>query len=114
MPPAALTPELEELASFFQRCGLSEQRATETARSKGAPAARDLFTAAHLDNQPLEDKQGALVLQLAKDGAKLSPEAQLYVVNAIRGGRLLKSDQITGKSLSSRASNAPRLIPSRI
>jgi hypothetical protein len=31
MPPAALTPELEELASFFQRCGLSEQRATETA-----------------------------------------------------------------------------------
>ncbi|KAG0663871.1 hypothetical protein C6P46_002097 [Rhodotorula mucilaginosa] len=79
MPPAALTPELEELASFFQRCGLSEQRATETARSKGAPAARNLFTAAHLDNEPLEDKQGALVLQLAKDGAKLSSDAQLYI-----------------------------------
>lgn len=97
MPPA-LSPELEELAAFFQRCGLTEQRATETARSKTAPAARDLFSSANLDNAPLDDKQGALVLQLAKDGAKLSPEAKLYVVNAIREGRLLKSDQITGKS----------------
>ncbi|GAA5885552.1 hypothetical protein JCM3774_002987, partial [Rhodotorula dairenensis] len=97
MPPA-LSPELDELASFFQRCGLSEQRATETARSKGAPAARDLFAAAHLDDEPVQDKQGALVLQLAKDGAKLSTDAQLYIVSAIRDGRLLKSDQITGKS----------------
>ncbi|GAA5987908.1 hypothetical protein JCM10908_007267 [Rhodotorula pacifica] len=84
MAPAALSPELEELASFFQRCGLSEQRATETARSKAAPSAKDLFAAAHLDTEPLEDKQGALVLQLAKDGAKLSADAQLYVVKAIR------------------------------
>jgi hypothetical protein len=114
MPPAALTPELEELASFFQRCGLSEQRATETARSKGAPAARNLFTAAHLDNEPLEDKQGALVLQLAKDGAKLSSDAQLYIVDAIRGGRLLKSDQITGKSLFSRSPKVYTLISSRV
>lgn len=94
----ALSPELEELAAFFQRCGLTEQRATETARSKGAPAARDLFSAANLDQQPLDDKQGALVLQLSKDGAKLSDEARLYVVQAIRDGRLLKSDQVTGKS----------------
>lgn len=96
MAPAALSPEMEELAAFFQRAGLSEQRAKETARSKTAPAARSLFEAARLDTSPLEDKQGALVLQVAKDGQALSDEARLYIVEAVRDGRLSKSDQVTG------------------
>ncbi|BGP08722.1 Glutaminyl-tRNA synthetase [Rhodotorula toruloides] len=95
MAPAALSPEMEELAAFFQRAGLSEQRAKETARSKTAPAARSLFEAARLDTSPLEDKQGALVLQVAKDGHALSDETRLYIVEAVRDGRLSKSDQVT-------------------
>ncbi|GAA5839111.1 hypothetical protein JCM11251_003679 [Rhodosporidiobolus azoricus] len=93
MPPK-LSPEVEQLAEYFKTCGLSDQRATETARSKGAPAARNLFDLAHLDSNPIEDKQGALVLQVAKDGAALSDEAKLYIVEAVRDGRLAKSDQI--------------------
>ncbi|BGP16806.1 hypothetical protein JCM10213_004654 [Rhodosporidiobolus nylandii] len=93
MPPK-LSPELEELADYFKHCGLSDQRATETARSKTAPAARDLLTKAGVDTSPLEDKQGALVLQVAKDGAKLSDDAKLYIVDAVRDGRLTKSDQV--------------------
>ena len=54
------------------------------------------------------------MLQLAKDGAKLSSDAQLYIVDAIRGGRLLKSDQITGKSLFSRSPKVYTLISSRV
>ncbi|GAA6008777.1 hypothetical protein JCM10207_001721 [Rhodosporidiobolus poonsookiae] len=93
MPPK-LSPELEELATFFKQCGLSDQRANEGARSKTAPAARDLFNKAGLASAPLEDKQGALVLQLAKDGNALSDDAKLYVVEAIKDQRLLKSDQV--------------------
>ncbi|GAA6044303.1 hypothetical protein JCM8097_006758 [Rhodosporidiobolus ruineniae] len=94
MPPK-LSPELEELADYFKRCGLSDQRATETARSKGAPAAKALFDQAQLDSSPLDDKQGAVVLQVAKDGQALSDDARLYVVAAIKDGRLLKSDQVS-------------------
>jgi glutaminyl-tRNA synthetase len=97
MPPK-LTPELEELATYFKNCGLSDQRANETARSKTAPIARSLFAQAGLDSTPLEDKQGALVLQLAKDGNALDDEKKLYIVDAVKDGRLAKSDQVAGLS----------------
>lgn len=96
MPPK-LTPELEELAAYFKNCGLSDQRATETARSKTAPAARDLFDQARLSSTPLEDKQGALVLQLAKDGNALDQDKKLYIVDAVKDARLTKSDQVSGQ-----------------
>ncbi|GAA5981628.1 hypothetical protein JCM11641_003922 [Rhodosporidiobolus odoratus] len=93
MPPK-LSPELEELATYFKNCGLSDQRATETARSKTATSAKSLFNQANLDSKPLDDKQGALVLQIAKVGNALSDDAKLYIVQAIRDGRLAKSDQV--------------------
>ncbi|GJN91074.1 hypothetical protein Rhopal_004089-T1 [Rhodotorula paludigena] len=93
MPPK-LSPEVEELAAHFRACGLSDQRATETARSKGAPAARALVDLARLRDNPLDDKQNALVLQIAKDGQGLNDDARLYLVDAIRAGRILKSDQV--------------------
>ncbi|GAA5851655.1 hypothetical protein JCM8547_001163 [Rhodosporidiobolus lusitaniae] len=93
MPPK-LSPELEELAAFFKQCGLSDQRASETARSKTAPAARSLFEEANIPAAPLEDKQSALVLQVAKDGQALSDEARIYIVEAVKDGRLAKNDQV--------------------
>ncbi|GAA5906837.1 hypothetical protein JCM5296_001954 [Sporobolomyces johnsonii] len=94
MPPA-LSPEVEQLAAWFKDCGLSDSRSLEAARSKYSPAAKSLFNEAGFHQHPIEDKQGALVLQLARDAQALSHDANLYIVAAIRDGRLAKADQVS-------------------
>ncbi|BGP40715.1 Glutaminyl-tRNA synthetase [Rhodotorula kratochvilovae] len=90
-----VSPEVEALAAFFAQCGLSEQRALETARSKTAPQAKQLLQLARLDQDNLDDKQTTLALQVAKDGTKLTDDARLYIVGAIRNNRIQKSDQVS-------------------
>jgi len=97
MAPAPLTPEMESLVTYFESCGLSSTRSSEAARSKYSSAADSLFHSAQLDQQPLDDKQGALALQVAKDGNALEEEGKLYIIERIRNGDLAKSDQVTGK-----------------
>ncbi|GAA5942939.1 hypothetical protein JCM1841_003608 [Sporobolomyces salmonicolor] len=99
MPPA-LAPEVEQLAAWFKSCGLSDSRSLEAARSKYSPAAKSLFDSAGFQLHPIEDKQGALVLQVARDAQALSDDANLYIVAAIQDGRLAKADQVTGEPLS--------------
>ncbi|GAA5929158.1 glutamine--tRNA ligase [Sporobolomyces koalae] len=103
MAPAPLTPELEALVAYFEQCGLSSTRSTEAARSKYAPAAKHLFQLSNLDTAPLDDKNGALVVQVAKDGAQLNDEQKLFIVSKIQRAHLAKSDQVSAaiKYLSS-------------
>jgi len=97
MAPAPLTPEMESLVAYFESCGLSSTRSSEAARSKYSTSADKIFHSAQLDKQPLDDKQGALALQVAKDAAALDEQAKLYIIERIRNGDLAKSDQVTGE-----------------
>lgn len=99
MAPTPLTPEQEELVSYFTSCGLTPTRSTEVVRSKYTQSAHHLFQQTQLHVKPLEDKLGALVLQIAKDGNKLEGDDQkVFIVEKIRKGDLGKSDQVSGMS----------------
>ncbi|GAA6018752.1 hypothetical protein JCM11491_003435 [Sporobolomyces phaffii] len=94
MAPAPLTPEMESLVTYFESCGLSTTRSTEAARSKYSSAAHKLFQQSRLDQRPLDDKLGALALQVAKDGSALDDAHREYIVDKIHKGDLAKSDQV--------------------
>lgn len=98
MAPAPLSPELEALAEYFQKCGLAPTASVETVRGKAKGAAQALFTANKLEDKQLNNKQGLFALQVAKDGSKLTEESRNYAVEAIVDGRLKSPDQVTGES----------------
>ncbi|GAA5913004.1 glutamine--tRNA ligase [Sporobolomyces salmoneus] len=94
MAPAPLTPEQETQVAYFESCGLSNTRSSEAVRSKYASSALKLFQQTQLDQRPLDDKLGALCLQVAKDGNALDDQAKGYIVDKIHKGDLAKSDQV--------------------
>jgi hypothetical protein len=89
---------MELLVAYFESCGLSTTRSTEAARSKYSESAHKLFQQSRLDQRPLEDKLGALALQVAKDGNGLEDTKKEYIVDKIHKGDLVKSDQVSGQS----------------
>lgn len=95
---APLTPEMESLVAYFESCGLSPTRALETVKNaKTSSTALPLFKQNNLHEQKLTDKQGMLVLQIAKDGVKLDEEKKDYLVGLVVAESLKTGDQITGE-----------------
>ncbi|KAK4698430.1 glutaminyl-tRNA synthetase, partial [Phenoliferia sp. Uapishka_3] len=93
-PPTA--EAISELCSYFQSAGLSETRALEIAKNaKTSPAAATLFKANKIEEKGLSDKQGMMILQIAKDGAKLTEEQRNFIVAAVVDGRFKGADQVT-------------------
>ncbi|KAI5475493.1 glutamine-tRNA ligase [Pseudohyphozyma bogoriensis] len=91
-----LTEEMKALAEYFEKCGLSPVRSLETVKNpKTSAPAHALFVDNKLDARGLNDKQGMLVLSIAKDGAKLSAEEKAYLVDAVADGRLKAADQVS-------------------
>ncbi|GAA5994921.1 hypothetical protein JCM5350_006616, partial [Sporobolomyces pararoseus] len=110
MAPAPLTPEQESLVSYFESCGLSPVRSQEVIRSKYSFQAVELFKQCQLERREpkLEDKFGALCLQVAKDaGNDLDERSKGFVVEKIVKGDLGKSDQVTAAIKYLKGKTAP-------
>ncbi|GAA6058923.1 hypothetical protein JCM10212_002875 [Sporobolomyces blumeae] len=86
---------MEDLAKYFEQCGLSPSRSADAAKAKYAPQADHLFHLAHLDQRPVSDKQGQLALQLAKDSSNLDDDKRVYALSQIENGNLAKADQVS-------------------
>lgn len=97
MAPAASAADIEQLAAYFEQCGLAPTAANETARGKQANSAKALFSANKLETKQVSTKQGLLALQIAKDGQKLTDESKTYVLDAVLDNRLKAPDQVTGE-----------------
>ncbi|KAM0789270.1 hypothetical protein ACM66B_000112 [Microbotryomycetes sp. NB124-2] len=94
MPPK-LTPEVEQLARYFEQCGLSSTIAVETARAKHAPKVERVFSVNALQTRQPTSKQALLVVQVAKDGSNLDAETlQRYIVDAVLADKLKSPDQV--------------------
>jgi hypothetical protein len=103
------SPESVALISRFQKTGLTESRARNIVQStKSSSAYSRLVEEAGLDKEDagLDEKQAGLCADLSTAGGyeagegkqKLTKEQVLYVVGAIKDGRLKSSDQISGRS----------------
>lgn len=107
----APTPaEIEQLCAYFQSAGVSATRSLEVAKNpKTSAAAHALFTSNKIEDKGLSEKQSLLVLQVAKDGAKLSEDDRNYIVAAVVDGRLKGADQVTGKPCLNRTQGEQEL-----
>ncbi|SCZ89135.1 BZ3500_MvSof-1268-A1-R1_Chr9g10304 [Microbotryum saponariae] len=103
MAPPPLDPAQEDLCHYFQRCGLSEVRSTETVRSKTSSTVETFFRKHALERKDLSDKQALLMLQLVKEAGKVAQSGQAYLVGRVQDGALERAEQVTAavKYLSS-------------
>ncbi|KDE04446.1 glutaminyl-tRNA synthetase [Microbotryum lychnidis-dioicae p1A1 Lamole] len=101
LPP--LDRAQEDLCHYFQRCGLSEVRSTETVRSKTSLTVESFFRKHELERKSLSDKQALLMLQLVKEAGKVGQGGQAYLVGRVQDGALERAEQVTAavKYLSS-------------
>jgi len=102
------SPEAVALITLFQSTGLSESRARNTVQStKSSSAYSRLVDETDLarGDVKLDEKQAGLCADLAaacgyeagKD--KLRKEEVVYIVEAIKDGRLKSTDQVSGQSM---------------
>ncbi|KAL1914930.1 uncharacterized protein VTP21DRAFT_7846 [Calcarisporiella thermophila] len=87
---------MDDLVELFQKVGLSEQKAKETAKNKKlAPNLRDAIAEAGFTETGCDKPKGVLLYTLASTITKEALPHLAYIARAIRDDRLQTADQVS-------------------